>query len=695
MNKKIIIDANFPNETRVVLLNSNNNIEDIEYSNVNKRQLKGNIYLAKITRVEPSLQSAFIDYGQDKSGFLPFSEIHPMYFHIPVSDQKPSISGLQEIAPSKITSDDLAETVASNHYNSIMDNEEIDLTTIEKLIDEKVQSEFDLEVADADIETINQDKNDTAFSQKQYKIQEVIKKGQILLVQVTKEERGNKGASFTSYISLAGKYCVLMPNKSSHNGVSRKISNAEERKRLKNIISNLTPNLDKSTASIIARTAAIGHTTLEMKRDYDYLARLWNKIRETTLKSTAPCFIHEEDGIIQKTIRDMFDHNVKELIIQGSEAYDSAVKFMRDILPFEISKVKDYKGKPPIFTKFCIEDQLSSLYQPVVPLPSGGYLVINPTEAMISIDVNSGKATSERNIEETALKTNLEAAKEIARQVRLRDLSGLLVIDFIDMYEIRNRRIIERSLKEFLARDRARIQTGSISPFGLLEMSRQRMRPSFLESNSTICSHCNGKGIIRADESNAMLILRTVENEIFNDNIDIVNVYAGMSSIIYILNNKRQEILFIEEKHKIKLNFNFDPDATSDSYSVEKIKLPKDNINLNTLSKPALHSASDIYQEEPTNKNKKKWKNSNNKSTLTADNTQAVEQVVSVANTQQVSAEESSIVDATVVKDNTELAITQKSKNRRRIGKRRQSKGLRNQTKDEQSNSESNSEGAR
>ncbi len=607
MSKKIIIDANFPNEIRVALLNSHNHIEDIEYETSSKQQLKGNIYLAKIVRVEPSLQAAFIDYGNDKSGFLPFGEIHPMYFHIPVSDQKSSMGLLKSITPPNITSDDLAEAEPSITAKNIMDNEDLDLSAIEQLIDEKVQSDFDPNASEVDIETIGTGKHDLTAQQKQYKIQEVIKKGQVLLVQVSKEERGNKGASFTTYISLAGKYCVLMPNKPSQNGVSRKISNAEERKRLKNIISKLGSEIEDSSTSIIARTAAIGHTTLEIKRDYDYLARLWNKIREATLQSTAPCFIHQEDGIIQKTIRDMFDHNVKELIVQGGDAFQSAVKFMKDILPLELNKVKEYKQQTPIFTKFNIEDQLSSLYQPIVPLPSGGYIVINPTEALISIDVNSGKATSERNIEETALKTNLEASKEIARQTRLRELSGLIVIDFIDMNEARNRKIIERSVREFFARDRARIQTNNISPFGLLEMSRQRMRPSFLESNSSICSHCNGKGIVRANESNAMLILRTVENEIFNDKVDVVNVYASMSSVIYLLNNKRQEIGFIEGKYNIKLNFNFDPNATSDSYAVEKIKLPKNSSNTILPATYALQGTSDIYQAEPVVKSKKKW----------------------------------------------------------------------------------------
>lgn len=624
MSKKIIVDANFPNETRVVLLNHNNNIEDIEYETTIKQQSKGNIYLAKVIRVEPSLQAAFIDYGPDKNGFLPFAEISPYYYNIPASDPKslPSINKLQEISLSDVTQDDLVESETKRDYNLIIDSEEIDLNAIERLVDEKIQVEFNLDVLDNDIETINVERSDKEEEnkQKQYKIQEVIKKGQILLVQVTKEERGNKGASFTTFMSLAGKYCVLMPNTPLQNGVSRKISNADERRRLKNIVSKITSNNGSSTSSIIIRTAGAGCTTLEVKRDYDYLVRLWNKIRENTFKSIAPCFIHEEDGLIQKVIRDMCDHTVKELIIQGSDAYQNAVKFMKDILPTDISKLKEYKSKVPIFTKFVVEEQLAKLYQPVFALPSGGYIVINPTEALISIDVNSGKATSERNIEETALKTNLEAAREIARQIKLRDLSGLVVIDFIDMYDTRNRRIVERSFKEFLSRDRARIQTANISQFGLLEMSRQRLRPSFLESNSSICSYCNGKGLVRADESNAMLILRTIENEIFNENIDLVNIFANIYSVIYLLNNKRSEISLIEGKYNLKLRFHVDPSATSDNYSIEKIKSPKKSSYAGAANKPLIQNQSSNYQEEksnkepPTslnhNKKKQKWKTS-------------------------------------------------------------------------------------
>ena len=604
MNKKekrILIDANFPTETRVVLLDKNNNIDDVEYSSVNKKQIKGNIYLAKITRIEPALQAAFVDYGDEKAGFLPFNEVHPDYYTVFARDKQTEIPlSWNELAPPEITSDDLDEKRQSTSLSSIEDADELDISKIEKLVDEKIQSDFDIEAEENEIDRFLKE-DIHGDTRKDYKIQEVLKKGQILLVQITKEERGNKGASVTTYISLAGKYCVLMPNKPSQNGISRKISNHEERKRLKDIINNLSSGRNKDTSSIIARTAGAGHTSLEIKKDYEYLAKLWNRIREATLKAKAPSFIHQEDGLILKTIRDMFDRNVREIVVQGAEAFGACIKFMKEIMPNSLEAISEYKGKAPIFTKFNIEDQLTKLYQPIVHLPSGGYIVINPTEALTSIDVNSGRATSERNIEEMALKTNLEAAKEIARQVKLRDLSGLLVIDFIDMSEIRNRKIIERALREFLSKDKARIQTANISTFGLLEMSRQRLRPSFLEINSNICNHCSGKGIVRAEESNAMLMLRTVENEIYQSNYDIVNVYAIGSSILYLLNNKREEIAFIEKKYSIKLNFYIDKDSTSDSYSIEKVRLSEKNKAEAVIKQPALQDSFELPEQSISN----------------------------------------------------------------------------------------------
>lgn len=680
MKKRILIDANFPTETRIVLLDKNNNVEDVEYSSVNKKQIKGNIYLAKVTRVEPALQAAFVDYGDEKSGFLPFNEIHPDYYNILARDKKSDAPSWNELSPPEITSEDLMQTKEQNIGNEvIVDNDEIDISKIEKLVDEKIQSDFDIEVEDNEVESFS--KEDVhSDTRKACKIQEVIKKGQILLVQVTKEERGNKGVSLTTYISLAGKYCVLMPNKPLQNGISRKISNQDERKRLKDIINSLLSSKNKETSSVIARTAGVGHTSLEIKKDYEYLVKLWNRIREATLKANVPSFIHQEDGLILKTIRDMFDRNVKEVLVQGTVAFNICIKFVKDIMPYALNSIKEYKGTTPIFTKFNVEDQLAKLYQPIVQLPSGGYIVINPTEALISIDVNSGRATSERNIEEMALKNNLEAAREIARQVKLRDLSGLLVLDFIDMAEVRNRKIVERTLREFLSKDKARIQTSHISSFGLLEMSRQRLRPSFLEVNSNICLHCSGKGIVRADESNSMLILRTIENEIYNNNYDIVNIYGIASSMLYLLNNKREEISFIEKKYSIKLNFYIDKEATADSYSIEKIKLSEKNKSENIIKLPLLQDSSEIYiqtsEVKKTNpKNKKiqkhgllepnQYSEERSKSEV-VENTTA-NKVAKDIETAKIAAQQEDIAPESLINDRTKHV----SKSRKRINRRR------------------------
>lgn len=680
MKKRILIDANFPTETRIVLLDKNNNVEDVEYSSVNKKQIKGNIYLAKVTRVEPALQAAFVDYGDEKSGFLPFSEIHPDYYNILARDKKSDAPSWNELSPPEITSEDLMQTKEQNVGNEvIVDNDEIDISKIEKLVDEKIQSDFDIEVEDNEVESFS--KEDVhSDTRKAYKIQEVIKKGQILLVQVTKEERGNKGVSLTTYISLAGKYCVLMPNKPLQNGISRKISNQDERKRLKDIINSLLSSKNKETSSVIARTAGVGHTSLEIKKDYEYLVKLWNRIREATLKANAPSFIHQEDGLILKTIRDMFDRNVKEVLVQGTVAFNICIKFVKDIMPYALNSIKEYKGTTPIFTKFNVEDQLAKLYQPIVQLPSGGYIVINPTEALISIDVNSGRATSERNIEEMALKNNLEAAREIARQVKLRDLSGLLVLDFIDMAEVRNRKIVERTLREFLSKDKARIQTSHISSFGLLEMSRQRLRPSFLEVNSNICLHCSGKGIVRADESNSMLILRTIENEIYNNNYDIVNIYGIASSMLYLLNNKREEIFFIEKKYSIKLNFYIDKEATADSYSIEKIKLSEKNKSENIIKLPLLQDSSEIYiqtsEVKKTNpKNKKIQKHdllepnqhSEERSKSEVVENTTASKVAKDIETAKIAAQQEDIAPESLINDRAKHV----SKSRKRINRRR------------------------
>jgi ribonuclease E len=612
MVKRILVDAAYPQETRVVLLNDDN-IEEIEYETYNKQQIKGNIYLAKIVRVEPSLQAAFIDYGEERNGFLPFSEIHPVYYHIPLSDRDKISAELQSINRPEITSDD----IASQESNRVKVSDE-QLLSLDGEPDymESDNIDEDSHIDDESEESAEERPQPKEKLYGKYKIQDVIKKGQIILVQAQKEARGNKGASFTSYISLAGKYCVLIPNSEGNNGVSRKIANVEERRRLKNIVDDM---MQDPKSSVILRTAAVKRTSYEIKRDYDYLVRLWNKIREVTLQSTAPAFIHMEEDIIYKTIRDMYDHNTKEVLVHGNYAFNCAHEIMHNMLPNEVDKVLEYKSKTPIFTKYNVEELLSNLYQPITELSSGGYIVINPTEALIAIDVNSGRATSERNIEETAYRTNLEAAKEIARQLKLRDLSGLIVVDFIDMAESKNRKSVERVFKDALSRDRARIQMGNISVFGLLEMSRQRLRGSFLEVNTKRCDHCSGKGIVRADESNAMLMLRTIEQEIYSSKFDVVNLYAHTSSVLYLLNSKRRQIKLIEEKYNITLNLLSDPHATADSFSIETIIKSEEHENKTQEKKPLLASTVSLFdnnEELPkvsssaSNKNRtKKWKN--------------------------------------------------------------------------------------
>lgn len=604
MTKRILIDAVYKEETRVVI-HENNIVQEFDHETAAKKKIKYNLYLAKVKRVEPSLQAAFIEYGADKHGFLPFSEIHPDYFQIPVSDRNSPLAPNQQDGDDQSISDDLANIDISSHIKPLTppdfsqdDSEDEDFIAPIKST-EDADKEIVLEEAaepwlsgDAYPE-VDDEAEDTPDRMhyhnlyRQYKIQEVIKRNQIILVQTIKEERGNKGASFTSFISLAGRYCVLMPNSYRQGGISRKISYPEDRKRLKSIVESL--NIP-SGASVIVRTAGSGRTKNEIKRDYDYLVRLWNNIRDFTLLSSAPAFIHAESDLIRRTIRDLYDNNVDEVLVQGDESYRTAKDFMKMMIPAHAAKVKQYRSKTPIFCKYHVEEQIAALYSEIAYLNSGGYVVINQTEALIAIDVNSGKSTSERNIEETATKTNLEAAKEIARQLRLRDLSGLIVIDFIDMMELKNRRLVEKSLKEALITDRAKIQVGFISNFGLLEMSRQRLRPSFLEANTITCHHCSGKGFVRASESNAIMILRTIESEIYKGDYESVHVYASAEVVLYILNSKRADLLNIENRYNIKVMFNQDPLASHDSFSIERMKrsklLPKPDQSLTHDSLP-------------------------------------------------------------------------------------------------------------
>ncbi len=524
MTKKMLIDAHQPEETRVVLLNGNK-IEEFDYENNSLIQLKGNVYLARVTRVEPSLQAAFVEYGGNRQGFLALSEIHPDYYRIPVEDRE------------ALT----AQTDSENEQDSVSEQSE------------NISGDT---TADNSPEEIGGDDEHDSWSQssesliRQYKIQEVITRKQILLVQVVKEERGNKGAALTTYLSLAGRYCVLMPNSNRGGGVSRKITNLADRKRLKSVVSDL--DIPKGMA-VIVRTAGSKRTKTEIKRDYAYLSKLWNEIREKTLQSEAPTLIHEEGSLVKRAIRDIYTNDVDEVLIEGEDSYKVAKSHMKMLIPSHAKRVSKYYGSEHLFQKYGVEPQLDTIHQGEVTLKSGGYLVINQTEALVAIDVNSGKATRERNIEETALKTNLEAAEEVSRQLKLRDLSGLIVIDFIDMEENRNKSAIERKLKDSLRYDRARIQVGSISHFGLLEMSRQRLRPSLAESVSQTCPHCAGTGRIRSINSSALKILRVVEEEAGANPGQDMTIYVHPEVALYILNQKRASLSSLEAQFKVSV----------------------------------------------------------------------------------------------------------------------------------------------
>ena len=512
MTKSMLIDAAHLEETRILIL-EDKKIEDLDFESSTKEQLRGNIYLAKVSRVEPSLRAAFVDYGNDRHGFLPFNEIHPDYFQIPIADKQELLS-------------DTIDTVKS---------------------EEKSKSKRDKKSADEEEITFNEATNLKQASIRRsrlyskYKIQEVIKKRQILLIQVTKEERGNKGAAITTFLSLAGRYCVLMPNSANSGGISKKII-FKNRKKMREILNKL--NISKEM-SVILRTAGGDKSKLEIKRDYDYLFKLWQEIKNKTLKSIAPLLIHEENHIIKRAIRDNFSNDLKEIIIEGDDAYKLGKGFMKTLMPSKSSLVKKYKYNLPIFNHYEIEKDIDLIFNSEVSLVSGGSIVINPTEALVAIDVNSGRSTLERDIETTAYKTNIEAAKEIARQLRLRDLGGLIVIDFIDMSIRKNNYQVENVLKSAIKKDRARIQVGKISPFGLLEMSRQRLRPSLLEINYQTCNHCDDSGLIRSLESQALQIIRNLDLMLKTLEDKVINLKISSFMSQYLLNYKYE---FIKSK---------------------------------------------------------------------------------------------------------------------------------------------------
>jgi len=695
MAKRMLIDATHPEETRVVVLNAHR-LEEFDFESSTKKQIKGNIYLAKVTRVEPSLQAAFVDYGNNRHGFLAFSEIHPDYYKIPVADREPSeietvseetetseaeldvaddagislatalpepvavpapqeggedetaepelskpdglvadegephtatreeeaasrenireepsfqenhaalplseplwkpsgwspeivsepgdaaLEATADASPTAAVSGSSDDSMASTANEAsfavlsgaeVLDSPEGEETTIEARAEGGGEGE-ELET----IETLGGDELEEAEhhrsrSLRHYKIQEVIKRRQIMLVQVAKEERGSKGAALTSYLSLAGRYCVLMPNTARGGGVSRKITNLGDRRRLKDILEELDI---PEGMGVIVRTAGAERSKAEIKRDYEYLLRLWNEIRDLTLRSTAPALIYEEGNLIKRSIRDLYTRDINEVLVEGEEGYRTAKAFMKMLMPSHAKRVQPYRDNQiGLLHRFQVESQIDAIHSPVVQLRSGGYVVINQTEALVAIDVNSGRATRERNIEETAVRTNLEAAEEIARQLRLRDLAGLIVIDFIDMEEHRNQVAVERRLKDALKNDRARIQVGRISAFGLLEMSRQRLRPSLVEASTQPCPHCGGTGFIRSTESTALYVLRSIEEEGMRRRSAEICVYVPTTVALYILNQKRDSLAQLEVRYGIRVLVARDDALIPPAFRLERLR---------------------------------------------------------------------------------------------------------------------------
>ena len=555
MTKKMLIDATHSEEMRVVVVDGTR-LDELDIETSTKKQLKGNIYLAKVARVEPSLQAAFVDYGGNRHGFLAFNEIHPDYYQIPVADRE----ALKEALMQEESEDDEEEETSRRrrHHRRDKKTDDNDAKPMDAEQDPSVQEEPEnVEEAEQIVETVSENESDEVISRnryahtKHYKIQEVIHRGQVLLVQVIKEERGNKGAALTTYLSLAGRYCVLMPNNARGGGVSRKITNAADRKRLKSIVAKLPL---PSGMSVIVRTAGKERTSLEIKRDYDYLIKTWVQIRDTTMASSAPALIHEEGNLIKRALRDMYTRDISEVLIEGDAEYRMAKDFMKILTPSHAKKIKPYKDETvPLFFRYQVESQLESLHSNIVQLKSGAYLVMDQTEALVAIDVNSGRATKERNIEETALKTNLEAADEIARQLRLRDMAGLVVIDFIDMEESRNNHAVERRMKEALKRDRARVQMGRITGFGLMELSRQRLHSSFIETSYSPCPYCKGKGMMRSTESVSIHTLHVLEEESLKRRFSELHMTVPTATALYVLNKKREDLHKIEAAYNVRI----------------------------------------------------------------------------------------------------------------------------------------------
>ena len=574
MSNKLLIDGSRTDQTQIALI-SNDGLEDFEFESLNKKNLKGNIYLGKVSRIEASLQAAFVEIGSEKNGFLAFSEIHPNYFQIPVADREALLKAEAEYE----------EQHQENNENDIED------TQVNKNRENNNSSDSAEEDNESDLNKLSKFNKRKNFNFRRkllrsYKIQEVIKAGQLILVQVVKEERGNKGAALTSYISLAGKYTVLMPNSTKTKGISRKISTTDDRNKLKKIVDELKVPAEMG---LIIRTAGLNKTKNEIKKDYITLNKLWVNVVDSTKKAIAPALIHEEGNLLRRVVRDVYTKDMKEVYVEGNEAYKETKKYMSQVLPTCSKFVKQYKNKTPIFTKYDVEKEILKMFNQEVKLKSGGYIVINPTEALVAIDVNSGGATKERNIEKTALKTNLEAAEEIAKQIKIRDLSGLIVIDFIDMYEMRNNRTIEKKVKELIKNDRARIQISRISQFGLLEMSRQRLRQSFIDWKTELSM-----------SSSALKILYSINEKINKEEKNSIEVYLNPTMLKYLNNNMQNEIESIKKKTEIEFLLLENDEIEINNIEIKTIK------NIKKRSKKKSISRTNGVKKKSSTKRKKK-----------------------------------------------------------------------------------------
>ncbi len=575
-NKTILIDAAHREETRVAVLDDGI-LQDFDREAIAIKQIKGNIYLAKVTRVEASLQAAFVDYDGNRHGFLPFADIHPDYYQLSESEKQKLRDLNKESTQQKQNDDD--DGYSSNYdrnrsHNSNQNDRQPRSNEKQSPQDEGDDTNESFTTGSYSVEDETENYSGNIHNiYRRYHIQDVIKSGQLVLVQVTKEERGNKGASMTTYISLAGKYCVLMSNTPNKGGVSKKVDNFRDRKILKSILNELSVTEDRS---VIVRTAGVGKKPEDIKRDYEYLSRLWESIKEASKTSKAPAFIHAEDDVIRRCIRDVYNEQVTEVVVEGDKAFDTVLNFVKLTMPNGGNNIKLHEERVPIFNKYRVEQQISSLYEKQIYLPSGGSIVIDHTEALVAIDVNSGRATKESGVEETAFNTNMEAVKEIARQLRLRDLAGLVVIDFIDMYDQKHRRNIERALRDELQNDRARIQLGRISVFGLLEMSRQRLGASFFETITEPCKHCNGTGYVRSVEILAVSILRAIRHACADNQVGVIYIYTTNEVIAYLMNYKKNEIISTEQNYKIHVFMHPSDDVGSSGFTIKKRKTLSD-----------------------------------------------------------------------------------------------------------------------